>query len=265
MEKVDNSNIADCKFKDEVCINVQRIYDTCKDKDCFADLRVYLNPQDQKVIDNAINVRTHKSELIWTSVDLDPVPFNKGFYSVNIMFFFLLEFEVYTGVGRPIIVEGLASCNKTVILFGSEGNSVTYSSRSSEDNNIRHTKSTKNLPIAQVDVVDPIVLNAKTVPANSKICCCETDLQSIPECVLCCFDEGLTSNSERNLIVTIGVFSIVRIVREVQMLVPSAEFCLPDKECRPIDEEEPCNYFERLSFPTNEFFPPDYKNCGCKK
>ncbi len=48
MENINNSNIADCKFKDEVCINVQRIYDTCKDKDCFADLRVYLNPQDQK-------------------------------------------------------------------------------------------------------------------------------------------------------------------------------------------------------------------------
>ena len=70
------------------------------------------------------------------------------------MFFFLLEFEVYTGVGRPIIVEGLASCNKTVILFGSEGNSVTYSSRLSEEANVRRTKSTRNLPIAQVDVVE---------------------------------------------------------------------------------------------------------------
>ncbi len=261
MENIESTNIVDCKFKDEVCVNVQRIYDTCKDKDCFADLRVYLNPQDQKVIDNAINVRTHKSELIWTSVDLDPVPFNKGFYSVNIIFFFLLEFEVYTGMGRPIIVQGLASCNKTVILFGSEGNSVTYSSKYDENEGIRHTKSSKNLPIAQVDVVDPIVLSAKTVPANSKICCCETDLQALPECVLCCFNEGLTSNSERNLIVTIGIFSIVRIVREVQLLIPSAKFNLPDKECKPIDEEEPCNYFERLSFPTNEFFPPDYKNC----
>ena len=247
-------NINDCKFKDEVCVNIQRIYDTCKDKDCFSDLRVYLNPQDQKIVDNAINVRTRKSELIWSSVDLDPVPFNKGFYSVNIIFFFLLEFEVYTGVGRPMIVEGLASCNKTVILFGGEGNSVTYTSKY-DGTDAARTKVQRNRPVAQVDVVEPIVLSAKTVPSNCGAVISETDLQSIPECVLCCFDEGLTSNSERSLIVTIGVFSIVRIVRDVQMLIPSAKFCLPDKECKPIDEEEPCSYFERLSFPTNEFFP----------
>lgn len=252
-------NIDECKFKDEVCINVQRVYDTCKDKDCFSDLRVYLNPQDQKIVDNSINVRAHRSELIWTSVDLDPVPFNNGFYSVNILFFFMLEFEVYTGAGRPCIVRGLASCSKTVILFGSEGNSVTYSSKYSEINDIRQTKHTRNLPIAQVDVVDPIVLNAKTVPANVNGCCSETDLQSLPQGVLCCFEDGLTSSSERNLVVTIGVFSIVRIVREVQIMIPSSKFCLPDKECKPIDEEEPCSYFERLSFPTNEFFPPDYR------
>lgn len=253
MENIESTN----KFSDEVCVNVQRIYDTCKDKDCFADLRVYLNPQDQKVVDNAVNVRTRKSELIWTSIDIDPVPFNNGFYSVNIMFFFSLEFEIYTGVGRPCIVSGLATCSKTVILFGSEGNSVTYSSKCDTE----HTKTTKNLPIAQIDVVDPIVLSAKTVPANKGMCCCETDLQSLPDCVLCCFDDGLTSNGERNLIVTIGVFSIVRIVREVQIMIQSAKFSLPDKECKPIEDEEPCNYFERLSFPTNEFFPPDYNNC----
>lgn len=263
MENIECGNIKENKFTDEVCVNVQRIYDTCKDKDCFADLRVYLNPQDQKIVDNAVNVKAHKSELIWTSVDLDSVPFNNGFYSVNITFFFALEFEVYTGMGRPCIVKGLASCNKTVILFGSEGNSVTYSSKYSEGDELRHTKSRKNLPIAQVDVVDPIVLSAKTVPVSKRVCCCETDLQSLPQCVQLCFEDGLTSTSERYLLVTIGVFSIVRIVREVQMLIASAKFSLPDKECKPINEEEPCNYFEKLSFPTNEFFPPDFK--GCKK
>lgn len=261
MDSNECANVYENKYCDEVCINVQRIYDTCKDKDCFSDLRVYLNPQDQKIVDNAINVKTHKSELIWTSVDLDPVPFNNGFYSVNMMFFFLLDFEVYTGIGRPCIVRGLATCNKTVILFGSEGNSVTYSSKYSENEEFLKTKATKNMPIAQVDVVDPIVLNVKTVPTNSKQCCCETDLQTLPKCVSCCFEDGLTATSERNLVVTIGVFSVVRIVREIQLLIPSAKFCLPDKECRPIDNEEPCNYFERLSFPTNEFFPPDYNCC----
>ncbi len=258
MENSDiNFNANDSKFKDEVCINAQRIYDTCKDKDCFSDLKVYLSPQGQKIIDNAINVRTHKSELIWSSVDLDPVPFNKGFYSVHVTFYFLLEFEVNTGMGRPVIVEGLASCDKTVILFGSEGNSVTYSSKYNAEDR-QSTKSTINLPIAEVDVVEPIVLSTKIISC-AKQCCCETDIQTLPHCVTSCFEEGLVGNGERNLVVTIGVFSIVRIIREVQILIPSSKFCLPDKECRPCNDEEPCNYFEKLSFPTNEFFPPEFK------
>lgn len=253
-----NSN--DCKFKDEVCINAQRIYDTCKDKDCFSDLKVYLSPAGQKAVDNAINVKTHKADLIWTSVDLDPVPFNRGFYTVNITFYFMLQFEVNTGLGRPCLVEGLAICNKTVILFGSEGNSVTYSSKYNSASALERTRESVNLPIAEVDVVDPIVLSTKTVPVCNS-CCCEADLQTLPSCVSCCFDEGISTSGERNLVVTIGVFSIVRIIREVQILIPSTKFCLPDKECRPCDNEEPCSYFERLSFPTNEFFPPDFKKC----
>lgn len=258
MENFDTQNTSEPKFKDEVCINAQRIYDTCKDKDCFNDLKVYLSPQGQKLIENAINVKAHRSELIWSSVDLDAVPFNKGFYSVNITFYFLIEFEVNAGMGRPVLVEGLAACNKTVILFGSEGNSVTYSSKMNSSDHAEFTRSRDNLPIAQVDVVEPIVLNTKVVAAG-KGCGCETDIQTLPRCVVNCFEEGLVSTGERNLLVTIGVFSIVRIIRDVQLLIPSSKFCLPDKECRPCGDEEPCNYFERLSFPTNEFFPPDYK------
>lgn len=257
MENFDTQSTSVNKFKDEVCINAQRIYDTCKDKDCFSDIKVYLCPQGQKVIENAINVKAHKSQLIWSSVDLDSVPFNKGFYSVNISFYFLLEFEVNTGIGRPVLIEGLATCNKTVILFGSEGNSITYSSKYNKNDDYERTLVSNNLPIAQVDVVEPIVLNTK-ITSSHKSGCCDADIQALPRCVTSCFEEGLVASGERNLLVTIGVFSIVRIIREVQLLIPSSKFCLPDKECRPCNEEEPCNYFERLSFPTNEFFPPDY-------
>ena len=261
MDNFEQHKPEDFKFKDEVCINAQRIYDTCKDKDCFADLKVYLCPQGQKAIDNAVNVKTHKADLIWTSVDIDPVPFNKGFYSVNITFYFALQFEVNTGIGRPCLIEGLATCNKTVILFGSEGNSITYSSKYNKNSCLERTKETVNLPIAEVDVVEPIVLSTKIVQTCNTNCCCEADIQQLPNCVTCCFDDGFIPSGERSLVVTIGVFSIVRIIREVQLLIPSTKFCLPEKECKPCNDEEPCRYFERLSFPTNEFFPPDYKKC----
>ena len=79
-----------------------------------------------------------------------------------------------------------------------------------------------------------------------------------------CFDGPLTDVSERTVSVTLGLFSIVRILRDVQVVIPASKFCLPEKECHGPSEEEPCTYFEKLCFPTNEFFPPEFQN-GCGK
>lgn len=262
-----NTNNCECGIKnyaDEVCVNVQRIYDTCKDKDCFADLRVYLSPRDQQLVDCAVNVRARDAKLLWTLVDLEPVPFNKGYYSIDIMFFLKLEFEVYTCNNRPEIICGLASADKRVILFGSEGNTYTFSSQFSGGELDKQARPVQNLPTAQVEVVDPIILSTKVLSPKCDCCCHETDVMSLPACVSSCFCDGLTSDAEKQLVVTIGIFSIVRIIRDVQILIPSAKFCLPEKECKGPCEEEPCSFFEKLCFPTNEFFPPDNKkDCKC--
>ena len=41
--------------------------------------------------------------------------------------------SVFTGVGRPTEVEGLATFDKKVILFGSEGNAKVFESKYKED------------------------------------------------------------------------------------------------------------------------------------
>ncbi|MDY4813068.1 MAG: hypothetical protein SO152_04370, partial [Ruminococcus sp.] len=71
--------------------------------------------------------------------------------------------------------------------------------------------------------------------------------------------------------VTIGIFTIVQIERNVQVLIPAYDFCIPEKECV-TTSDNPCEMFSRLEFPTNEFFPPtvcemgeEGKNCSCKK
>lgn len=242
-------------YCEEICVNVQKIYDTCKDKDCLSDMRVYLTPGDQALIDNAINIRARRSELVWTDVTLEEVPFNKGFYGVDMTFYFRTSFEVYTGNGRPSIVEGLSLYNKKVILFGSEGSTTTFTSSQRTRNEVG------NLPIAEVEVVDPIVLNARIVNPSCN-CCVDHDSLNIPSCVENLFPEALTDMGGRKLVVSLGLFSVVRIVRDVQVKIPSAKFCLPEKECCSPREEEPCSFFEKLGFPTNEFFPPE-NNCGC--
>ena len=45
------------KIREAVCIDTNRVYDSCADKDCLADLRVYFPPQCQEIVEHATNVR----------------------------------------------------------------------------------------------------------------------------------------------------------------------------------------------------------------
>lgn len=56
---------------------------------------------------------------------------------------------------------------------------------------------------------------------------------------------------------TIGIFTIVQIERNVQMLIPAYDFCIPEKECV-TTSDNPCEMFNRLEFPTNEFSHQQY-------
>lgn len=267
-------------FKEAVCINANKIYDSCKDKDCLEDLRVYLTRCGQAIVDKAINVRAKKAEVIWVYIDVETVPFNKGFYSVDIKFFFKVTFDAFIGVGKPQEIEGLATYDKKVILFGSEGNAKVFSSKFRPNGGDTQTMFKTNMPKATVEVVDPIVLASKVIdPCERHHGCCEMDISSVPDYVCGCFEDQLVDGDDhKRLLVTLGLFSIIRIERNVQLLIPAYDFCIPEKECIGGSEEDPCNFFKKIRFPTDEFFPPqfcdfagaseaiigDRDNCGCK-
>ena len=63
--------------------------------------------------------------------------------------------------------------------------------------------------------------------------------------------------SGKKLLVTLGQFSIIRLERDTQLLIPAYDYCLPEKECVGSSEDDPCTMFGRISFPVDEFFPPD--------
>ena len=81
------------KIREAVCIDTNRVYDSCADKDCLADLRVYFPPQYQQTIDRATNVRCRGCEILNVFIDVERVPFNRGFYSVDITFFFKVTLD----------------------------------------------------------------------------------------------------------------------------------------------------------------------------
>lgn len=149
-----NSSGCGTNFREAVCIHTDKIYDSCRDKDCLENIRVYLTNCGQQVIDKAISVKCVKAEVVWVFSDIESVPFNRGFYSIDLKYFFKVTLAVFTGVSRPTEVEGLATFNKRVILFGSEGNAKIFASKYKEDAFDSQLWKKTNMPHAVVEVVD---------------------------------------------------------------------------------------------------------------
>lgn len=247
-------------FKEAVCIHTDKVYDSCRDKDCLENLRVYVTAPNQEIIDNAINIKCTKAEIIWVFSDIEPVPFNRGYYSIDLRYFFKITLAVFTGLGKPVIIEGLSTFDKKVILFGSEGNAKIFASKYKEDAFDPQMWKKTNMPHAIVEVVDPIVLGSKLLDVCDKSCLCdeEFDTARIPESVCRVFDDNFVTQGDRKrAFVSIGIFSIIKLERKVQLLIPAYDFCVPQKECVGATDDNPCDLFERIAFPVDEFFPPE--------
>ena len=115
--------------------------------------------------------------------------------------------------------------------------------------------------MSQTEVVDPICLAVKVVePKEECNCCCcgEMDINSVPENICKVFDDIFTdSNDIKKVYVTIGLFTITRLLRDVEIVVPVVDFCIPQNECVQSVESNPCELFDKLRFPVDEFFPPE--------
>ena len=255
-------------FKEAVCVNTNRIYDSCSDKDCLEDIRVFFTPRDQGAVDEAVSVRCRKADVLSVTLDVEPVPFNRGFYSIDLTFFFETVCDVYTcPSSHPCTVTGLAMFSKKVILFGSEGSVRIFSSDFSGGENDPQGKPSINLPKAVCQVADPIVLAAKicdTCECKCKNDCGAESACSIPEHICSRFGEDLVScnrKAKKGIFVTLGLFTIVQIERDVQILIPVYDFCVPNKECVSTGEN-PCDLFKKIKFPLDQFFPPRIDELG---
>ncbi len=239
-------------------IEASRILDACRDRDCFEDVRVFLTAVGEDLIARTNNVRVKRAKLCGANIVTDPIQFNRGFYSVNVKFYVTLTFEVCVPMGQSQEFEGVAVLEKRVILYGGESNVSVF--RSSESGSYCSMPDpvccAKNDPEAVVEVVEPIVLGAHIVEHASQCrCCCAC--RDIPITVADGLNGTLADGNGdgRTLAVSLGVFSVVRLVRPGQLLVQGTEFCLPDKECCEPDEEDPCGTFRKMPFPTAEFCP----------
>ena len=77
----ENCNLLPDAFKEAVCIDAGRVYDSCCDRDCLEDLRCYFSPSAQSIVDTATSVRVRSAEVSKVYIDVEPVSFNRGYYS----------------------------------------------------------------------------------------------------------------------------------------------------------------------------------------
>ena len=247
---------------------------TRRDKDCFEDVKVLLTDFGNDIIEHTTNVRAKNACITWTYIGIDPIKFNRGFYSVTIKFYVKITFEACLCGGKSQEFEGIAILEKRVILYGGESNVSIFKSSGESDYCAIPEPScaSKNVPTAIVEAVDPIILNCKVRDPEDSCCCCCCCCSDVPENISCRINGDLCDSDGRYLTVSLGIFSVVRIVRPAQYLINATEYCVPEKVCISPEEDNPCAIFKGMAFPTAEFCPPGYTpifkgdhggKCGC--
>ncbi len=257
-------------------IHTRKITDSCRDKDCIEDLRVYLTRGSQALLDTSAGAKVRCAELLYTYIDVEPVAFDRNHYCIDITFYYRILADATIGAVRPATLYGLAVFTKRAVLCGEDSRAHIYRSDTRLHEPDGMPRLYANRPTAVVEVLDPMVLSSKVRDINTDKCKEDASLQ-IPSVIRDMFDDDLVlSGEQRRLYVTLGQFSIVRLERSAQLIVPVLDYAIPVKECCDAlgCTEDPCEMFSRIPFPAGQFAPngcdnctptePEYKICPCQ-
>lgn len=260
-------------LREALSIHTRKITDSCRDKDCIEDLRVYLTKGSQCLLDSAAGAKVRCADLLYTYIDVEPVAFDRNHYCIDVTFYYRILADAIIGTTRPAALYGLAVFSKRAVLCGEDSRAHIYTSDTRLGEMDGLTRCTANRPTAVVEVLDPMVLSSKV----KEVCDCpcqETSAVQIPGGIREMFDDELVLGGDRRrLFVTLGQFSIIRLERDAQLVVPVLDYSIPTKECcdTPGCAEDPCEMFSRIPFPSAQFAPqgcsekrePEENNCGC--
>ena len=234
-------------FKEAVCIDAMRVFDSCSSQDCLEDLAFTFEEADQQTLNDASYIKARAIQVPSVGFVVDAVPFNKGFYTVDVTYNFRAEIEAFPAdAGTPQIVYGTSSFSKKVILFGSDGSTQRF-------------------------VAGQLPETAAASPVSG-CACCSCDLCTLPTASVTiappmCLDASLTPPvapaTDSTLTITIGIFAIIQLARPVPIMIPAYDYCMPGKECAS-DTDSPCELFDKIAFPSSEFFPQGLDTSCCR-
>ena len=234
-----------------ICIHTNKITDVCLDKDCIEDLRVYLTEDAQTLLGGSAGAKARTVELLRVYLDVEPLSFQRGYYSVDLTFYYRVRGDVAAGNVRTGGLDGVAVFSKRVVLFGQESPTKIFSSRGGS----RPLNGADSAPEAIAEVIDPMVLSSRVVESGEGM---PQELTEIPDDIRALFPRQLVQDGAgRRLYVTIGQFSTIRLERDAQLTVPDGQYCIPRKSCCADAgcQEDPCDVFSRIEFPYRAFYP----------
>lgn len=236
----------------EECIIAFKVYDFCRQQDCLtcdvlgparAECFTHLGNktiQEGDIIDppsNAASVSMDNLKVKKVIVsDKEPNSFKNGFWDITLKYVFVYSLIFREADGTVI---GSVCANsiytKKVTLFGSIGTDISIST-----DLLGHHQGSSSTELNS----DPFVLvESKAISLGAELryktrgCCGDEALEPVEVCV------------------TIGLFTIIKLFRLVNLSVLSKGFCIP-KECEDISPLNPCEFFDSLDFPMDIFSPP---------
>ncbi len=191
---------------------------------------------------------------------MEPVGFNRGFYTVDVRYFYRITADAFVGTTRPVAISGLAVFDKRAILFGSEGSARCSPPRPSWTARTSRTWGKNNLPIAVVESVDPLILGMKLSDSCQCQCdCCDScDGSDIPDAISACFCRGAELLRPGQAGVRHpGPNFPSSVWRDSQLLIPAMTTASPARSAPTAARRTPCAIFRKVQFPMEEFFLPN--------
>ena len=76
-----------------VPIKVNRVFDSCSDRDCFSNIQILMDGG--ALPENITMVKSRCVRVSDICMNIEPVPFNRGFYSIDLTYTFRIEFMAY--------------------------------------------------------------------------------------------------------------------------------------------------------------------------
>ena len=143
-------------LRQALAIHTRKITDSCRDKDCIEDLRVFLSRGSQAILDNAANAKVRSAELLHADIEVEPVAFDRNHYCIDVTFYYRILADAVIGNARPAALYGLAVFSKRAVLCGEDSRARIYTSDTRIGQADGRSIYSTNRPTAVVEVLDPM-------------------------------------------------------------------------------------------------------------